>query len=288
MTNPNALTVADVMNTRRLVSVAPDDDVAFAARLMTWARVRHLPVLRGPTLVGVFTERDYLRYRAETGGEGALDPVGNFMSAPAETVAPEDPAATASALLLSRGIGCLPVMSDDELVGIVTANDLLAAEVRAAAPGVTLEGPVSRIMVRHPVVVHPHEPLLEAVALMVEHGIRHVPVTDDHGRLVGMISDRDVRTAIGDPNEALHRELTELEELTVSGVMTVPADSVTDELPLPAAADKLVDAGVGALPVTDRAGRVVGIVSYVDVVRVLLELARARQGGDEPRPAAGA
>ena len=64
--------------------------------------------------------------------------------------------------------------------------------------------------------VHPGEPLLEAVALMAQHGFRHVPVTGAEGQLVGMISDRDVRTAIGDPAEALRSELTEVDELLVA------------------------------------------------------------------------
>lgn len=135
-------TVRDVMSTRRLVSIAPDDDVALALRLMRWAGVRHLPVVKGHTLVGVFTERDYLRYRAETGGLGALDPVSRFMSAPAEVVSPDDPATVASALMLSRRIGCVPVVADGELVGVVTPNDLLAADVRAAAPRLAAEAPL--------------------------------------------------------------------------------------------------------------------------------------------------
>jgi len=268
--------VKDVMNTRRLVSVKPDDDVALAARLMSWAGVRHLPVVKGRAVVGVFSERDYLRYRAETGGQGALDPVSRFMSAPAETVSPDDPAAAASVLMLSRRIGCVPVVEDGQLVGMLTASDVLVADVRTAMPRADLGAPVSRVMVPNPAVVHPYEPLLEAVALMAERGFRHVPVTDEEGRLVGMISDRDVRTAIGDPAEALRSELVEVEELRVSGVMTSPAESVPEDAPLSAVAERLAHASIGALPVVDRNGRVTGIVSYVDVVRVLLELARSR------------
>lgn len=265
------------MTTRRIVSVGADDDIALAVRLMRWARVRHLPVLRDGALVGVFTERDYLRYRAETGGTGALDPVDRFMSTPVTTVSPDDPATAASALMLSGHIGCLPVVDEGALVGLVTVNDLLAADVRAIAPRIELDGPVSRVMARNPVVVHPHLPLLDVVALMAEHGFRHIPVTDNDGRLVGIVSDRDVRTAIGDPDEALRREFTELEELTVSSVMTAPAESVADDASLATVADTLTRSGVGALPVVDRRGRVTGIVSYVDLVRALTDLARSNE-----------
>ena len=270
------LTVKDLMTTRRIVSVKPDDDVAFAARLMSWAGVRHLPVVKGRAVVGVFTERDYLRYRVETGGQGALDPVSRFMASPAETISPDAPVAAASALMLSRRLGCLPVVADGQLVGMVTANDLMAADVRAAAPRLDLDTPISRVMSPSPVVVHPYEPLLEAVALMRQRGVRHVPVTDAEGRLVGMVSDRDVRAAIGDPAEALRNERTEIEEMLVSTVMTSPAESVGEDAPLSAVAARLAHEPIGALPVVDRADRITGIISYVDVVKVLLELAGSR------------
>ncbi|HVR62708.1 MAG TPA: CBS domain-containing protein [Polyangia bacterium] len=268
--------IKDVMNTHRLISVKPDDEVAFAARLMSWAGVRHLPVVKGRSVVGVFTERDYLRYRSVTGGDGVTDRVAQFMTSPAESVSPDDPAATASAIMLARRIGCIPVVDEGRLVGIITATDMLAAEVRAAAPRVGLDTPVAHLMVPHPAVVFPHQPLLEAVALMTERGFRHVPVIDGEGHLVGMVSDRDVRTAIGDPAEALRSERAEIDEMRVSSVMTTPAESIADDASLADTAERLAGGSISALPVVDRTGRVVGIVSYTDLVRALLDLAGGR------------
>jgi len=276
---PEPTAVKDVMTTRRLVTVKADDDVSLASRLMTWAAVRHLPVVKGRAVVGVFTEHDYLRYRAEHSGDNGLDPVSRFMTSPVETVSPEDPLAAASALMLSRRIGCLPVVADGVLVGMLTTNDLLAADVRAAAPRLSLETPIARVMTPTPVMVGPHEPLLEAVALMAQRGVRHVPVVDGEGRLIGMVSDRDVRTAIGDPAEALRSERTEVDELLVSTVMTSPTDSVNERASLSSVAEWLAREPFGALPVVDTAGLVVGIVSYVDIVRALLDLSRSAAAG---------
>jgi CBS domain-containing protein len=272
---PAPRTVKDVMATRRIVSVKVDDDVALAAQLMSWAGVRHLPVMKGGAVVGVFTERDYLRYRAETGGGGALDPVSRFMSSPVDVVSPDDPLTVASALMLSRRLGCVPVVANGALVGMLTANDVLAADVRAAAPQLALDTPVARVMTPSPVAMHPWEPLLDAAALMAQRGVRHVPITDAEGRLVGMISDRDLRAAVGDPAEALRRETDEVAALRVSSAMTAPADSTREDAPLAEVAERLSHAPAGALPVVDRDGHVLGIVSYVDVVRTLLDLVRA-------------
>jgi CBS domain-containing protein len=272
----SVMTVKDVMTTRQVVSVKPDDDVAVAARLMKWAGVRHLPVVEGQAVVGVFTERDYLRYRAETGGEGGLDPVKRFMTSPAETISPDDPAAAASALMLSRRLGCLPVIAEGELVGIVSVNDLLAADVRAAAPRLELDSPIARVMSPNPVAVQPNQRLLEAVTLMAERGLRCLPVADQEGRLLGMVSDREVRAVVGDPAKALRRALADRDELLVSTVMTSPAASVPEDAPLSDVAARLAREPIGALPVIDRMGRVAGMVSYVDIVRALLEVRASR------------
>lgn len=274
--------VKEIMNTQRIVSVRPDDDVAFAGRMMTWAGVRHLPVIEKNQLVGIFTERDFLHYRADTGGEGQLDPVRAFMKGPVLTISPDDSGAAASALMLTNRIGCLPVVEGKRVVGIVTASDLLAAEVRAAAPAPSVDMPISRVMTPRPITVRENQPLVEAICLMADHHFRHVPVTDAHGTLVGMISDRDVRTAIGDPNEAIHSELTEVEALPISTVMTTPAASVRSDATLAVCARRLSTEAIGALVVVDHTNHVVGMLSCVDVMRALLDLAENSKNHRRP------
>jgi CBS domain-containing protein len=273
--------VQDVMTARRALSVAPEDDVMFAARLMSWAGAKHLPVCDGSRVVGLFTERDYLRYRADAGLSGGDVPVSRFMTSPAVTARAEAPASTAAAVMLSRGIGCLPIVDEqDRLVGMLDAGDILAADVRASVPRTDAAVSIAEVMTRDPLKARPYQPVLEAVALMTERGFKHVPIVDDDERLVGIISDRDVRTAIGDPAEALGRDLTELEEMPISSVMTTPAESVTENAPLVEVAHRLAHESIGALPVVDGDGRVVGIVSYVDVVRKLLDLVTSARHPD--------
>jgi CBS domain-containing protein len=278
--------VQEMMTTRRVLSVEPNDDVKFAARLMSWAGVKQLPVCQGRRVVGIFTEHDYLRFRAEPNRSGTVVPVSRFMAAPVITVRAHDPLAAATELMLSHGIGCVPVVDQKhQLVGVLTAGDILAVDVRSTAPRSGATASITEVMTRDPVTARPYQPVLEAVALMAEHGFKHLPITDEAGHLVGIISDRDVRTAIGDPAEALGRELTELEELPISTVMTAPAESVREDAPLVEVAHRLAHESIGALPVVDADGRVVGIVSYVDVVRKLLDLVTIRGDADESKRA---
>lgn len=263
--------VRDLLRSRSLLSVRPGDDLALAQQMMLWGNVRHLPVLDNGALVGVLTEHDILRHLAERGG--ARDAVSSAMTREVTTIAAESDLAQASALLLSRQIGCLPVMSGKEVLGILTRTDILGAQVTLGpAESAAADGPpVSLIMRRSVATVSPDQPLLDAVALMVDRDVRHVPVVDPEGRVVGIISDRDVRTALGDPLEALRRELDEVELLTVAGVMTAPVITARREQPLSQVAQRFIDDRVGAIPVVDEGGALCGIVSYVDVIRALRE-----------------
>jgi CBS domain-containing protein len=263
--------VKELMRTRNLVSVRPDDDLAVAAQIMRWAGVRHLPVLEGTEVVGVLTEHDLLRHRAEAGGQKEGDLVRTFMNRPAEVITPDDDVAAACGLLVARKIGCLPVVEGGKLVGIVTTTDLLGSQLAASlSPSPATATRVDLAMKRDPATVPPYAPLLEAVGIMVDRDVRHVLVVDENRHVVGIVSDRDVRTAIGDPLEALRQELTELEELKVAGVMTTDVITVREDARLSDVARQFVDERVGALPVVDSKERLVGLVSYVDVIRALL------------------
>lgn len=110
--------------------------------------------------------------------------------------------------------------------------------------------------------------LYEAAALMAELGVRHLPVVNEDGVLVGMLSDRDLRTSIGDPVEALRGRRDE-SEACVRDVMAPDPLRVALSAPVTEIAEMLMDERIGAVPVVDEGDRPIGIVSYVDLIRFL-------------------
>jgi CBS domain-containing protein len=88
-------------------------------------------------------------------------------------------------------VGALPVLEGQRLVGIVTERDLTAALAEGADAEVT---PVSDYMTPAPEVLRPDNELADAAYLMLELGIRHLPVVRS-GQLVGVLSMRDVLDA---------------------------------------------------------------------------------------------
>ena len=94
-------------------------------------------------------------------------------------------------------VGALPVLEGQRLVGIITERDLTAALAEGADPVTT---PVSDYMTPAPEVLRPDSELVEAAHLMLELGIRHLPVVRG-GHLVGVLSMRDVLDADVHPSE---------------------------------------------------------------------------------------
>jgi CBS domain-containing protein len=122
-----AATVAQFMKTD-LLTVRPDDIVDLARDVMAWEHIRHLPVEDDAgRLVGLVTERSTGGARA--GARGPV-PVSSLMDPRPPTVAPDTPAADAVRLMRERGVGGLPVVEGERLVGLVTERDLLAAVER--------------------------------------------------------------------------------------------------------------------------------------------------------------
>jgi acetoin utilization protein AcuB len=127
------------------------------------------------------------------------------------------------------------------------------------------------LMTENPVTVPATAKARQAVQLLQTLEIRHLPVVDETGELVGMLSDRDLRALsipylIGDEyvgNVAAARDLS------VASLMNADVLSVTPDAGAWEIVDLMLDNKIGAVPVTEADGTLVGIVSYVDLLRQL-------------------
>jgi len=120
---------------------------------------------------------------------------------------------------------------------------------------------VREVMATHPITVRPHETARHAYQLMRDNRFRHLPVVED-GRLVGILSDRDLRPVLLSPGLARAR----VRELMSEDLTTVGPDTPIEE-----AASLLVVKKIGCLPVVAQ-GQLVGIVTETDLLAVLVEL----------------
>jgi acetoin utilization protein AcuB len=125
----------------------------------------------------------------------------------------------------------------------------------------------------------------DAAALMRERAIRHVPVVDADGRLIGIVTDRDLRQVVFDAamRGRLDADAPRLGALPVREVMTWGVVTITPATDLRAAAALMRERRLGALPVVDD-GRLVGMLTEHDLLAALAAVLRERVG----RPAAAA
>ena len=136
---------------------------------------------------------------------------------------------------------------------------------------------VQDVMQRGLVVVRPDTTLAEAVRLLQRRGIRHLPVLDE-GRLVGIISDRDLKAAMLSAGKSGGAESEVVpDQLTAADVMQRAVVTIAPMFPVEEAARLMVTKKISALPVTE-ALRLVGIVTETDV----LELFVRAMGVTEP------
>lgn len=119
--------VAQVMTTD-LFTARPDDPVDVAVSVMDWKHIRHVPVEDDQgVLVGMLSYRALLRHAAA--GTGSRT-VGDLMHQAPLTVSPETSCVEAIRLMRGRGVGCLPVVHQGRLVGILSERDFLAVAAR--------------------------------------------------------------------------------------------------------------------------------------------------------------
>jgi CBS domain-containing protein len=109
-----------------------------------------------------------------------------------------------------------------------------------------------------------------AVEHMVRHRIRHLPVVGPDRRLRGIVTDRDLRHHLFDPDTLRQMGTVSVERLLkgviVKDIMSTPAVTVGPDEPLEQASRLMLKDKLGSLPVVD-AGRIVGIVTETDLLR---------------------
>ena len=118
-----------------LVTLHVDEELSLASDIMNLARIRHLPIVEGDRLVGIISQRDL--FKASLASVMGYDygatrdhlksvSIREAMVKAVITVEPETEIQAAGRIMLEKKIGCLPVVQDNRLVGMVTETDILS------------------------------------------------------------------------------------------------------------------------------------------------------------------
>jgi len=179
----------DIMSSPVFI-VSPGENIAHARKTMLKHRISRLPVLEAKKLVGILTKKDigyHLRQSEPIWRRRPIDhiPVSILMTPDPITISPETPTPRVAGLMIKHDISGLPVLEEDELVGIVTKADLMQSE---AVKKLSLR--VADVM-EDAITVSRYHSLDHVIDLMKERNDK-VIVVDNDGSLAGIITESNL------------------------------------------------------------------------------------------------
>lgn len=129
---------------------------------------------------------------------------------------------------------------------------------------------VADVMTENPITVEPNDTMGQADEIMNQENIRQIPVVEGK-ELVGMITDRDIRSFLSGRLFGTPKEREKAMNTKVGTVMTAKPISLSPDDELQDAIELLIEEKVGGIPVADEEDGLVGIITYVDMLRCFLE-----------------
>lgn len=140
---------------------------------------------------------------------------------------------------------------------------------------------ISDWMTKDVITIDPEASMMRAAKIMKEKNIRRLPVVDDKGKLVGIVSDRDVKEA--SPSKATTLDVHELyyllSEIKVKNIMTPNPITIRETDTVVKCAAIMQEKKISGLPVLDEKGILVGIMTQDEVYKVLLSITGVYHGG---------
>jgi CBS domain-containing protein len=260
---------------RQTVSITGRESVLNSALLMKNRNFRHLPVLASSgKIMGIVSAQDIidtinLTLQSSISAEEvktALEiPVERVMTGHPIVVEPGDGLKEVIKKLSYHNVGALPVVDMLGVVeGIITLRDLVGLMGISSSP---MNVPVSEIMSPNVITLTPGSSLADSVQLMSQRRVRRLPVVDDNGAVMGMLTNKDVLRHIakiargGSGPSGFERKVS---EFMATGVINIGHD---DDVRI--AANQMTTFGVGGLVIEDVPSHKIGLVTERDLIRTL-------------------
>jgi len=265
--------------TGNVIRIRSDASLYESQKLLVESRLTRLVVTnKSGKLLGIITRRDLVRFLTQDKSGRPLEAmrVREAMSAPVVTLRPTDTLVDAARVMSRKGISSIVVTDDGNVVlGIVTKTDLCFHY------GLFLsKEKVEDYMTRKVFMVRPTHSIFFASGVMARNGISRVLVFE--GKLHGIITLSDIvmsapvmRPEVAQPSEhgvtrtSQLAPTAKLTAMSAMDIMTSNPYTIRPEEALSHAAELMIEHGVSGLPVVDKKGRVLGIITKTDIVRAV-------------------
>ncbi|HPH98433.1 MAG TPA: CBS domain-containing protein [Anaerolineaceae bacterium] len=266
--------------TSPVITVSPDTSLAEARKIVNERNIRALPIMDGDQLVGIITRRGLLRLDLSSLDEQSWqlkvelkdEKVSDVMTTNPITVSPDWMMPRAARVMLENKITALPVIENDKLVGILTNSDMLRF-ILGESPSLKKTIPVTNYMTDDVVIVDPDTSLLEAHRLMGIKRIRSLPVINENGDLVGIVTRTDLMSSDPSRLESQNNQQLSLKILTqsVEKVMSKSLITIKSNAPLTEAARLMLENKIHVLPVVDEEKKLKGVITESDLFLMVVQ-----------------
>ncbi len=186
--------------TLKPLTILPDSSIPKAARIMLENKITALPVVENEKLVGIVTNSDILRFLIAAYTE-MKKPIyiKNYMTDEVVSIEKTTSLLEAHRLMGTKRIRSLPVVEDDQLVGMVTRTDLMSSDPSRMVSRNNQElslkiltQDVEKLMTTPVITISQDEEIDAAARVMLDHKIHVLPVMDDEKKMVGIITESDL------------------------------------------------------------------------------------------------
>ncbi len=254
----------DIM-TRDVLTVDKDERLEHVLDLMSKHRVSKIPVVEKGKLVGVVTDGDIadeLGAIKNRGVPASSLHVSSAMRRHYETLAADLTLAKAIAVAKRDDVGLLPILHDGVILGILTKADFLKL--------VDLDSPVADFMITQLHSVAASDRVIHARRIMLDHGVERLPVLDG-GRLVGICAETDIAFGLSKFTDtvAANHQANQLKQFRVEEIMKRSVVTIVPETTARDAAKLMIERDVGSLPVLNGGGKIAGMITRTDLIRLL-------------------
>ena len=254
-----------------IITVDKDQNLTDALKLLRKHNVSRLPVTNNKELVGIISERDIANKLGSSKYENMPASrlhVSSVMIKDVITVPQSMQLGEVAKIMLEKGIGSVPVMEDNEMVGIVSKADFVTLAVGIAFDKIS----VKEIMCKNLISVSPSERIVHARRQMIESHIGRLPVVDDE-TLVGMVTSKDLMRAFIEFRKSVPEKYqkSQIKDLLVEDIMSSNPVFVSKDMSITEISNIIMETGFNGLPVVEN-DKVMGIITQTDILRLIEKL----------------
>ena len=262
--------IKNLMSTS-LITIDKDQNLSDALKLLRKNKISRLPVLNNKELVGIISERDIAKKLGSSKYESMPASrlhVSSVMVKDIISVPQSMRLAEVAKIMLENGIGSVPIMDGDKMIGIVSKADFVTLAIDGEYEKICTK----EIMTKDVLSVSPSERLVHARRVSIDNKVGRLPVMDDEN-LVGMITSKDLMRAFIDFRKHVPEKYqkSQIKEVLVENIMSTNPCVVSKDTPICEVSKIMMKTGFNGLPVVED-DKVIGIITQTDILRLISKL----------------